>query len=297
MKTVKVSDLDDFLEIGKRDWHPIHKWVYRGVPDASFGLRPVIGRMPILREGKVDEFDILNKERFLLEEFKRHAPAYSDKSPVGDLDWLCLARHYGLATRLLDWTQNPLVALFFAANPDRSAEFAVYRYWYSSWFSEKHATDIETLQKQKESSILYPRLTTERFIRQSSAFLLCHRPWEDFDSAVHPDNLTKIVFPSETRNHIRYHLRIFGVTPSFVRPDLDGLCEELNDKILYRRKSWFPLPPLEGEELDLFKKFRSGLRSKKTGNHKQTETRTPRLRTRPRGRAKKRASRNTKRNT
>ncbi len=246
MKTSNVNTLDEFIALGTRDWNPMHKWVYRGVPDSEFSLRPVIGRLPRLRDGKVNAFDMLNKERMLLEGFKRRAPAYSEKSPVGDLDWLCLARHYGLATRLIDWTENPLVALFFAAHPDRSTEFAVYRYWFSSWLGEKHTMDLKTIQKQKESLIFYPRLTTERFVRQSSAFLLCHKPWEDFDYAPSPENLTKIVFPAEARIRIRHQLKMLGMTPSFVRPDLDGLCEDLNDHVLYREKFWFPFPPIEG---------------------------------------------------
>ncbi len=246
MKIQEVNSLDEFMKLGGRDWHPIHKWVYRGVPDADFGLRPAIGRNPIMREGKVDTWRIMDNEEHLLNEFKRHAPVYTEKSPVGDLDWLCLARHYGLATRLLDWTSNPLVALFFAANPEQPTNFAVYRYWFNSWLGDRHTMDMKTIQRQKESLIFYPRLTTERFVRQSSAFLLCHEPWRDFDFEDAPENLTKIVFPAETRNQVRYQLRIFGVTPSFVRPDLDGLCEELNDRILHPKKFWIPLPPLEG---------------------------------------------------
>jgi len=280
MKIVNVNGFEEFLELGKRDWHPIHRWVYRGVSNAEYGLRPVLGRTPRLREGEVDTFDILNKERILLENFKRHAPAYTNKSPVGDLDWFCLARHYGLATRLLDWTENPLVALFFAGNPEHSKEFAVYRYWFSSWLGEKHTMDLKTIQKQKESLIFYPRLTTDRFVRQSSVFLLCHKPWEDFDGAPYPENLTKFVFPAEARNHVRYRLKIFGVTPSFVRPDLDGLCEELNDRILYRKKFWFPAAALQGPNplRDLFEQEEeTKTREAKRVGSKDTKRKSERL--------------------
>ena len=84
--------------------------LYRGLGAASFDLRPKVGRLQ--PSGNSAKKTV--NESLMLELFRRQS---TDRLiiPVTD-DWelLAIAQHHGLATRLLDWTRNPLVALYFA---------------------------------------------------------------------------------------------------------------------------------------------------------------------------------------
>ena len=89
---------------------------YRGHFKNSYELKPGIGRI---------EDPHGEKERELFMQFKRSYQSFSTVQPKRDIDLLFLAQHYGLKTRILDWTLNPLVALFFACyeeHPSKSEE-------------------------------------------------------------------------------------------------------------------------------------------------------------------------------
>ena len=62
--------------------------------------------------GKSLEDKRLNLERMMLNEFRTIGAAFFD--PTDAIDVYLLAQHFGMPTRLLDWTTNPLAGLFFA---------------------------------------------------------------------------------------------------------------------------------------------------------------------------------------
>lgn len=88
------------------------KWLFRGQTDAEWNLTPSVHRGYSLQQ-----------ERYLTNEFRVRARSRHYSCPSSDdyPGWLALMQHYGLPTRLLDWTYSPLIAAFFSVHPDYSA--------------------------------------------------------------------------------------------------------------------------------------------------------------------------------
>jgi type I restriction enzyme M protein len=95
--------------------------LFRGVPDAAVhNLFPSIGRLA--KFANHTHADITKEEKHWLKRFRLEGVRHVGGNPT-EWEWMVLARHHRLPVRLLDWTQNPLIALYFAVW-DRSGKTA-----------------------------------------------------------------------------------------------------------------------------------------------------------------------------
>ncbi|EGQ9313367.1 FRG domain-containing protein [Vibrio vulnificus] len=124
---------------------------FRGQGDYAYKLLP-----SLFRQGK--EFGVKFNEPAMFQEFKRRSHEKS-KNHNNTYDWLTLMQHYGLPTRLLDWSTNLLVALYFCciSNKDKDgALFVLNPTYFSRDFKLNELMEMQIVEENR--SDFYRRL-------------------------------------------------------------------------------------------------------------------------------------------
>lgn len=223
MKTICISSIEEFL--GNIYDFP-EMFFYRGQASEDFKLIPSIGRNCI--EGK--EEVLLQYERAIFEDFKRKYSMFTDVRPKNDMEFLFLAQHYGLPTRLLDWTYNPLIALYFACCSHNDKNGVVFQ---SYPFSHKvYSPDYDDILNFDSYTYLIPNITDVRYKNQNGLFVLYPEPWNDNFSHIS----IRFIIPSGVKKNIIEKLHKIGINQSFIMPSLDSLCRD----IVYIHKMRYP---------------------------------------------------------
>ncbi|MGD0785410.1 MAG: FRG domain-containing protein [Sedimentisphaerales bacterium] len=222
----------------------IAQWFYRGVRNEAYELVPSLFRINIK-----NTFTTWNRlEAYMLQYFKRESTPFLDKVPQDDLEWFALAQHYGLPTRLLDWSTNPLIALFFAVeNYNKEEDSAV---WCFGFPSTNNCNPVSTridrrLTLEEGHYIIFPNHISPRITNQSGCFTAHDLPKEQTPFVPfnqQEDSLglfEKIIIKKQHQKDILDELYDIGIHSGLIYPGLDGLSKRIKYEVSTLHKRGF----------------------------------------------------------
>jgi len=201
-------------------------------------------------------------EASIYRSFRRRAPAILERIPTpgDDEGWLFVMQHHGSPTRLLDWTENALAALYFAVSNDfdragelwslyppalnalsgiqdvPQAEHSVRRFLAGSPQHSNPETFASSLGLDSlpvNPIAIAPTLTFPRMVAQRSVFTI-HPPPQSghtIDTLLPSKKaLVRYIIPANVKGHLLHDLRLLGVTRATLFPDLDSLSSSIIDE-------------------------------------------------------------------
>lgn len=233
MKEVVLDSIRDYLDLirknkdeNMRNGNP-SDFVFRG-QGADYPLIPKICRLK-------PKGDLLQTEKTILMEFKRSNPLLVQQpGPLNDWDYLTLGQHFGLPTRLLDWSTNALTALWFAVSGQNS-EWLPAETYAIVWILMPSDEDFDFNPEEIHpfdlpyTKIFRPRLIKQRINNQSGVFTIpSTRELQESrsmnESDCYDQKLIKVKIPAKSLTDIRNDLNTLGVNAFSIFPELEGLC-------------------------------------------------------------------------
>jgi FRG domain len=239
-----VADLLAAVESHRRRAERTPIW-FRGSTNRNHSLVPSLARPPFK----------LKYERALINAFKQNAVQFVDQRPQSEWEWIFLARHHNVPTRLLDWTESPLIGLYFATHSIGDVPTRNDRKDGALWLllpadlnrqgniSLADRRDLPIFEENDEhlhnylpsvmASEQHTRLTpaagiavrhSKRMQAQHSVFTVTHRDQSPIESVGDGTHIGRYIIPASAKARIRRQLEALRIDRLSVFPELDNVA-------------------------------------------------------------------------
>lgn len=225
MNTLNANSLSEYISLVEKHCDS-DEWLFRG-QQQDWPMIPKLARL-------IPRINHLADEKNMVTEFRRKLAEYISPMPSNDWDLLAIGQHHGLATRLLDWSLSPLVALFFAiehGHETNGKNAVVYMYHFSKSDIVSNPAEISPFTPGR--TLFYFSGNVTGRIRVQQGCFSVHRQnkkrnWTPLqNNKFFSKHLFEIVLPENKFSEFRYELDRCGINRASLFPDLDGLCNYL----------------------------------------------------------------------
>lgn len=235
-----IATLSDFFGVFHSLLEPGKLFWFRGHPDLTYRLAPSALRY--------DDLQRRNQALALVSEMRRFLEMRLPRPPAADddLGWIQVAQHYGLPTRLLDWTQNAAVALFFACSKEPKVDGLVavlnpielnlaYDPKCGRIFNAERdgaiirpyfQLDGRLQARGRKTIAINPNWNTERISLQQGTFSLHGSRSFDLDSQ-QASSLFYVPILREYKSSLLNELERVGIGEMFIFPEPEHVCSHL----------------------------------------------------------------------
>ena len=241
MHRAPITTLGEFFNICSGVLKKDTEFWFRGHADLGWPLIPSALRYSDPAER--------NRALELLADFKRYAKIKLSNLPSRDeeLEWVQLARHYGLPTRLLDWTRNAAIALYFAClktsqrdtdgaalilNPKDLNREATKEYRIFDAHTDAQRIDMyfstpgKRTQQSCRTIAINPVWNSERIMLQQGAFTL-HGPKDFTLTSAQVPSLVCLRIPATRKQQLLVELERAGINEMSIFPEPEHMCRSL----------------------------------------------------------------------
>src|SRR6266704_2168831 len=216
---------------------------YRGHGKATWKLQPSIARSPVRTDS----------EMALITRFKQNALSFLVRPPSNEWEWLLLMQHHSLPTRLLDWTENPLVALYFVVKESPKAKGCLWCLVPIALNGARYKTpvpssDIPCLGVDEELDSYLPKsvltlpaklppaaaLAMRSFPRlaaQAGVFTITHKEQTSLEKVEKGKHVGRLLVPAAAKAGLAQEIAMLGITRLSLFPELESVARHAKEVV------------------------------------------------------------------